>query len=591
MTGTVSDDNGAGAATTVVGAPPAPAAWVRAPVPPAAHVLLAAGQPRALALLLARRGVETPEAASRFLEPRLEHLHDGTRFAGMDRALALLLAAREASRAVAVVGDYDVDGVSATALLLAALRACGLRAEAILPHRLVDGYGLQVSHVVEAVRRGAAVLLTVDCGSTAHAAVEEALAAGLAVVVVDHHLPDRPLPAAVAHVNPRQVECPYPFRDLAAAGLALKLALALGERLGRPLPVERLLRVACLGTVADMVPLLGENRVIAALGLKALAATRSRGLRALFRQAQVAAPLSATDVAFRIGPRLNAAGRLGSAEPALDLLLTRDDEVALQLAEQLERLNADRQRQEQQVVEEASARVAARPALPPFVVEWSPDWHRGVVGIAASRLVRAHRRPTLLLGVDGELATGSGRSVPGVALHEFLQPWAGELERFGGHAQAVGLTARADRLPALRAAWEAAAARWPPEVLGASEVYELELQPRHVTRELLRQLVRLEPHGEGNPRPLARVGPLRLHGSPRPFGRGHLRALATGPTGTRVGLLGWGWETRVGTLAGDFEVLATLERDRLSGDPELHLVDARGLVDARPAGAAAAGRS
>jgi single-stranded-DNA-specific exonuclease len=569
-------------------APAAPvepaAAWVRAPVPEVAHALVAAGYPRALALLMARRGVDSPEAAERFLHPTVEQLHghqDGARFAGMERAVDLLAAARENGRAVAIVGDYDVDGVSSTALLLAALRACGLTADAILPHRLEDGYGLQLSHVAEAVRRGVAVLLTVDCGSTAHAAVEEALAAGLAVVVVDHHLPDRPLPAEVAHVNPRQEGCAYPFRDLAAAGLALKVALALGERLGYELPVERLLRVACLGTVADMVPLLGENRVIAALGLKSLGATRSRGLRALFRLAQVAAPLSATDVGFRIGPRLNAAGRLGSAEPALELLLTRDDDRAVLLAEQLERMNGDRQRQEQQVVEEASARVAARASLPHVIVEWSPEWHRGVVGIAASRLARAHRRPTLLLSVDGELATGSGRSVPGVELHGFLAPWTAELERFGGHAQAVGMTVRVDRLEALRAAWEAAAARWPPEVLGHTQVYELELAPRHVNRQLLGQLEQLEPHGVGNPRPLARVGPLRLLGSPRTFGRGHLRAMATGPDGHRVPLLGWGWEARAAALAGDFEVLATLERDRLTGHPELHLVDAR-LVDPRP---------
>jgi single-stranded-DNA-specific exonuclease len=558
-----------------------PAVWVRAPVPAAAHVLAAAGYPRALALLMARRGVETAEAAERFLHPSVDQLHghqDGSSFAGMERAIDLLAAARENGRAVAVVGDYDVDGISATALLLAALRACGLTADAILPHRLTDGYGLQLVHVAEAARRGVAVLLTVDCGSTAHAAVEEALAAGLAVIVVDHHLPDRPLPGAVAHVNPRQEGCPYPFRDLAAAGLALKVALALGQRLGRELPVERLLRVACLGTVADMVPLLGENRVIAALGLKSLGATRSRGLRALFRQAQVAAPLSATDVGFRIGPRLNAAGRLGSAEPALELLLTRDDERAVLLAEQLDRLNADRQRQELQVVEEATARVAARAALPPVIVEWSADWHRGVVGIAASRLARAHRRPTLLLAVDGDLATGSGRSVPGIGLHDFLLPWAAELERFGGHAQAVGLTARTERLEALRAAWEGAGSRWPAELLSGARTYELELAPRHVNRELLRQLEQLEPHGEGNHRPLARVGPLRLLGSPRTFGRGHLRALAMGPDGHRVPLLGWSWEPRASSLRGDFEVLATLERDRLTGEPVLHLVDVRPAV-------------
>jgi single-stranded-DNA-specific exonuclease len=198
-----------------------------------------------------------------------------------------------------------------------------------------------------------------------------------------------------------------------------------------------------------------------------------------------------------------------------------------------------------------------------------------VEGSAASRLARAHRRPALLLAVDGELATGTGRSVAGLALHSFLAPWTAELERFGGHAQAVGLTARSERLPALRAAWEGAATAWPPELLGRAQVYELSLQPRHVTGELLRQLARLEPHGEGNPRPLLRVGPLALVGAPRPFGRAHLRAVAAGADGARVRLLGWGWEARREDLAGGFEVLANLERDRLTGDPVLHLVDAR----------------
>jgi len=573
--GAATPDVRATEAPVVPGVSAVPAIWVAAPVPAAAHELAEAGYPRALALLLARRGVDTPEAAERFLKPDLAQLHDSMGFAGIDRALSILVAARERGGAVAVVGDYDVDGVSAAALLLATLRACGLSADPILPHRVRDGYGLQPSHVEEAVRRGAAVLLTVDCGSTAHVPVAAALAAGLGVVVIDHHLGDRPLPPDVAHVNPHQAECTYPFRDLAAAGLALKVALALGARLGRPLPVEALLRIACLGTVADMVPLLGENRVIAALGLRALGATRSRGLRALFRHAQVAPPLSATDIGFRIGPRLNAAGRLGSAEPALELLLTRDDERAEALAAQLEEMNADRQRQERQVVEEATARVAERGTLPAIIVEWSPDWHRGVVGIAASRLVRAFRRPTLLLADDGELATGSGRSVPGIHLHSFLAPWAIELERFGGHSQAVGLTARSGRLAELRETWERAASSWPAELLARTHTYEMSLEPRHVTSKLLAQLERLEPHGEGNPRPLLRVGPLRLVGSPRAFGRGHLRATAAGEDGSRVRLLGWGWEPRGAELAGRFECLANLERDRLTGEPVLQLTDCR----------------
>ena len=558
-------------------------------MPPAAERLAAAGHPPALARLLARRGVETPEEAERFLHPAVEHLHAALGFAGMESALERLAAAKAAGALVVVVGDYDADGISATALLLAALRACGIAAEAVLPHRMRDGYGLQESHVREAQRLGAGLLVTVDCGSTAHGPIDAALAAGLAVVVVDHHLPDRPLPPAVAHINPHQDGCPYPFRYLSAAGLALKLALALGDRLGRPLPLDALLRVACLGTVADMVPLVGENRTIAALGLRALADTRSRGLRALFRQAKVTAPFSAVDIAFRIGPRLNAAGRLGSAEPALELLLTRDEERAEALSIELERLNVERRQEELRVVEEAGAQLAARAELPPILVAWSPGWHRGVVGIAASRLVRDFGRPALLLAVDGELATGSGRGVPGLELHRFLAPWRGELERFGGHAGAVGLTALAARLPALAAAWEEAALAWPPELTGRAHLYELHLAPRQVRGDLQQQVELLAPYGEGNRRPLLRVGPLRRMGSPRVFGTSHLRVAAAGEDGAVVSLLGWSWEPRCAELEGRFEVLAHLERDRLTGGPELHLVDCRPVAGTALAEAAEAG--
>jgi single-stranded-DNA-specific exonuclease len=553
---------------------------VAAPAPEAAGRLVAAGFSPGMARLLARRGVTSADEAERFLDPRVEHLHDACHFAGMERALELLLATRQAGGRVVVVGDYDVDGISATALVLAAFRACGLTVDPILPHRMQDGYGLQESHVVEATRLGAALLVTVDCGSTAHAPIAAALAAGLSLIVVDHHLPDRPLPPAVAHINPHQDGCPYPFRDLSAAGLALKLALALGERAGRPLPLDALLRIACLGTVADMVPLLGENRAIAALGLAALAGTKSRGLKALFRLARVAPPLSATDVGFRISPRLNAAGRLASAEPALELLLTRDEARAEVLAAELDRLNGERQREELRVVEEAVAMFAGVATLPNVLVAWSPGWHRGVVGIAASRLAKTFGRPALLLAVDGDVAVGSGRSVPGVELHRFLAPWRSDLERFGGHAQAVGMTVRLDRLEALRTAWHEAAASWEPTIFARPLVYELHLAPQQVTPDLLRQVEKLEPHGEGNPRPVLRVGPLRLLAPPRPFGNGHLRALAAGSDGSRLSLLGWQWEERRDRLGGTFEILATLERDRMTGGPELHLVDGRPLEDA-----------
>jgi single-stranded-DNA-specific exonuclease len=549
--------------------------WQPTPVPAAAALLRGAGFSHRLAALLAQRGLTTPREASDFLAPALDQLHPAAAMAGLPEAVEVLARSRELGSKVVLVGDYDVDGVSATALLQATLRACGIEAQAILPHRLRDGYGLQPEHVDQALARGAAVLLAVDCGSTAVAAVERALAQGLQVVVVDHHRTTEALPAGAVLVNPQQPGCPYPFRHLAAAGLAFKLARALAERCGRELPVAALLRIACLGTIADVVPLVGENRVLAALGLRALSEARSPGLLELFRVARLEAPFAASDIAFRVGPRLNAAGRLGSAEPALELLLTRDRDRARTICRQLEELNARRQGEQVRVVEEALAGLSPAASPPPLLVAWSPEWHRGVVGIAAARLARMLNRPTILLSVDGDCATGSGRSVPGVELFGFLAPWKHEMERFGGHAQAVGLTVRCTRLEALRASWSTAAASWPPELLEPSHAYHLELPPSQVTPQVLAEVERLEPFGEGNPQPLFRVGPLRLAGEPRRFGNGHLRAVAEGPAGDRVQLLGWGWGGCEGKLRGAVDVLGYLERNRLDGSCELRLVDCR----------------
>jgi single-stranded-DNA-specific exonuclease len=552
------------------------AQWVAAPVPDAAAELARAGLPGWLATLMARRGVEDGQAAERFLNPTPDQLHDPFLLAGMEAAVARLLAARERGEAIAIVGDYDVDGVTATALLLAVLGACGLEAAPILPHRMREGYGFQPVHVERARELGCRVILTADCGSTAAAAVEAALAAGIDVVITDHHLPGCELPAGALQINPKQGHCSYPFRDLAAAGLALKLALAFAARCGRDLPLAPLLRVACLGTIADLVPLRGENRVIAALGLQALAGTRSHGLRALIQQAGMRPPFTAADVGFRLGPRLNAAGRLHDPACALELLMSRDAVRAAALAAELDGLNRERQSEESRVVDEARRLFTAAPRLPPVLVGWSAGWHRGVVGVAAGRLAKELHRPTLLLGCDGELATGSGRSVPGIALFDFLLRWKPRLERFGGHDQAVGLTVRGERLDGLRAAWEeAAAGEWPAALLAPRHEYELELAPREISGELLTGLARLEPFGQGNPRPLVRTGALRLAGTPRRFGKGHLAARCQGDDGATVDLLGWRWAERAEELSGRFEVLGYPELDSWSGGPVLRLADCR----------------
>lgn len=549
--------------------------WLEAPVPAAAADLEREGFPGWLAVLLARRGVADRASADRFLSPSVDQLHDPYLLRGMAAAVERLLAARAGRERVAIVGDYDVDGVTSTALLLAVFRACGIEASAVLPHRMREGYGFQPVHVERARELACAVIVTADCGSSSAAAVEAAVQVGIDVIVTDHHLPGCELPAGAVQINPRQEGCSYPFRDLAAVGLSLKLALALAGRCQRAIDLDALLRIACLGTIADLVPLAGENRVIAALGLRALGNTRSQGLKALMLRAGVKPPFTAADVGFRLGPRLNAAGRLDDAARALELLLARDERRAGELADQLERWNRERQDEETRTVEEARRIFAARSPLPAILVAWSERWHKGVVGIAAGRLAKELGRPTILLAVAGETATGSGRSVPGIELHGFLERWRDRLVRFGGHAQAVGLSVASSELAALREGWEEAAGEWPAERLAPRLEYELHLPVREITPALLAELTRLEPFGQGNPQPLLRTGPLALDGAPRRFGNSHLSARARDEDGGAIDLVGWRWQEREADLGGRFEALGHLEMDSYRRAPVLRLADAR----------------
>ncbi|MEM7480347.1 MAG: single-stranded-DNA-specific exonuclease RecJ [Acidobacteriota bacterium] len=554
------------------------AEWLPASTPEHASALESPGIPAWMAELLARRGVADAAEAARFLNPSLDHLHDPFLLAGLDEAADRLVLARDAGEAVAIVGDYDVDGVSATALLLAVLRACGLTAHEILPHRLKEGYGFQPVHVEKAVELGCSVIVTVDCGVSSTDAIDAASEREVDVIITDHHLPGEELPPSAVLVNPRQEGCEYPFPDLAGVGLAFKLALGVAERCGRQVPIEALLRIACLGTIADLVPLTGENRVIAALGLAELGRTPSPGLQALFKVAGIKPPFDASDVGFRIGPRLNAAGRLDDAASALELLLARDRRRAQQLAEELDRWNRSRQAEERRVFEEALERLRQRDPLPAIAVAWDATWHKGVLGIAAGRIARELHRPTLLLAEEEDRAVGSGRSVPGIEIHRFLSAWQERLTRFGGHAQAVGMTVPLAALADLRAEWEAKAEEdWPEDLLRPRHRYELELPTEAVDGSFLARLEALEPFGQSNSRPLLRVGPMELVGAPRIFGKenDHLSAVARGEDGGRLELIGWRWRDRKGELETAFEALGYLERDRYRNGPVLRLIDVR----------------
>jgi single-stranded-DNA-specific exonuclease len=470
--------------------------------------------------------------------------------------------------------------VASCALLGAVLRSLGAEPEIVLPRRDGEGYGLQPSHVRRAVEHGARLLVALDSGTNAAEAWSEAVVAGVELLVVDHHLAEPSLAGApgrehVLVVNPRLGAGSAEQAELTTCGLVLQLAARLLAERGREVPWEALLRVACLGTIADVAPLVGDNRLLVALGLEALGGARSPGLRALAARAGVRAPVRASDVAFRLAPRLNAAGRLATADEALELLLTRDAARAEELVDRLEERNGERQRLEQRILDDALSRVGAEP-LPGLLALWSDGWHRGVVGVAAARLARETHRPAVLLAVDGASATGSGRTVAGLHLHDLLRPFADRMLRFGGHAQAVGLTVASERLEELGAAWREAATGWLERLRVRELRYDLELPPEEVALELLEQIERLEPFGAGNAEPVFRIGPLRRLGAVRSFGRGHLSWSARGATGRPLAVVDWkGADRDRSWLEGEFELLAALERDR-QAPFRLRLVAGRG---------------
>ncbi len=563
-------------------------AWKEKPVwrirpsdPEADRLSREASVPPAIAALLLARGVGTGAEARAFLEPHADALHDPDRLLGAPEAADILVSAARAGRRIVVFGDYDVDGVTSVAQLRAALLRAGADAIAFLPHRLKDGYGLRPDTVRQVLRDlQPGVLVTVDCGITAIEGVAVARAAGVDVIVTDHHLVPDELPAGAVVVNPRQPGCPYPEKELAACGIAMKLSQSVARRAGVTLSQEALLRAAALGTIADLVPLKGENRTIAALGLAALASARAPGLRALLRESGVAEgrPPTSEEVAFRIAPRLNAAGRLDTARLALALFEEKDAARAFEIAHELSTRNSERQTIERRVTAEARERIARECDVEneSILILAAPDWHRGVLGIAASRLAREFHRPVLLFSLENGLARGSGRSIPGVSLHGLLKEVEELFDEFGGHEQAVGGSLPEARFAALRDAARATfAARVPRELLRPVLEAEAELALETVSVDLLGWLERLEPHGMGNARPVF-ASRVQTASAFRPLGqtgvRGRLRRAAGGPD---LECLSWDPGCLAATSKGDeLEAHFRLRRGR-DGSPEAEIVAAR----------------
>ncbi len=488
-----------------------------------------------LAQCLLNRGYSEPEPISRFLEPRLKHLADPFLLPNMEAAVERLFRARERAETLVIFGDYDVDGVTATALLAEVFRALGWQVEAYLPHRMDEGYGLSQSGVENCLKKyPATLLLAVDCGSTAVGAVDWLRQQGVDVLVLDHHQVSTPPPQAVALVNPHLAPKEAPsFRELSSVGLAFKLAHALLKR-GRTvglaeaheLDLRPYLDLVALGTIADLVPLRGENRILVSTGLARLNQTQRPGLVALKEVAQVAAPIGSYEVGFQLGPRLNAAGRLENALAALQLLLARDAAEALKLAHSLDARNRERQDIERHITTQVIGAVRARfnAATDFVIVEGQLLWHIGVVGIVASRVLQEFYRPTIILGGDGGEWRGSGRSIEGFDMAAALRECGELLVRHGGHAMAAGLTIQPDKLEAFRARLNEIARRTlKPEQLQPLLRLDAEVTTADLTFERVKELEKLQQTGMGNPpvqlcmrqlrhaRPLQRIGADKRH--------------------------------------------------------------------------------
>ena len=485
-----------------------------------------------LARLLVMRGVNDPETAERFLAPTLAHLHSPYLMTGMKAAVDRLDAAIENKESILIYGDYDVDGTTAIVILKTAIELCGGAADFHVPHRIKEGYDLRGDVIERAAAAGIHLIISVDTGIRALAAADTAHRLGVDLIVTDHHLPGQDgMPTALAVLNPNQSDCEYPCKTLCGAGVAFKLAQALMERHlthrdQAPL-LKSFLKVVAIATIADAVPLTGENRVFAKLGLEALCSAVNPGLKALLEVAQVGGrPLTSGEVGFRIAPRINAAGRMDVARDVIELFSVKDAARAREIANKLDQLNSDRQAEERRILDAIHSRLEREPALlDAFCLVIDGDgWHRGVIGITATRVVERYCRPTLVISRDGDQAHGSGRSIRAFHLLNALESCAPLFTRFGGHAHAVGFSMPAVNLPELCAHLDAyARARLTLADFEPILDVDCELPFDQITHDLFQALRRLEPFGMGNPEPVFAAHKLRVMAMPRVIKEKHVK--------------------------------------------------------------------
>jgi single-stranded-DNA-specific exonuclease len=563
--------------------------WV---IPEVAQVSDLRGIGSLAAKVLAHRGISDPEGVRRFLHPSLEDLHDALALQDMPQAVARIRQAIAAGEKILIYGDYDVDGATSVVLLTKAIELAGGRAAYHVPHRLKEGYGMRAEVVEAAAAAGTRLIVSVDTGIRAAEVVRRASGLGIDVIVTDHHLPEAGLPPALAVINPNRPDCPYPDKNLCGAGVAFKLAQALLATVGWPAEKQRrvaesLLKLVAIATVADVVPLTGENRVMVKHGLAGLRDVRNPGLRALLDVAGFANGAvgpTARQVAFQIAPRINAAGRMDTAQDAIELFLTGDAARARELAAHLDQRNLER-RQVEDGIREICERAAVEDAAAALVY-YAEDWHRGVLGIVASRLVERLHRPVFVLGRNPEdgLAQGSGRSIPAFHLLEALESMPGLFVRFGGHRHAAGVTLEAARVAEFRQRFNAcAAARLRPEDLVPRIEIDAVIDLDEITEAGVAGLFELAPFGHGNPPPLVAALDVEVASPPVVLKEKHLRVMVRQNRRTLV-LKAWNFAARMAELApgARLDIAFAVEEDAYAaarGNPGWAAV----LRDVRPA--------
>jgi single-stranded-DNA-specific exonuclease len=530
--------------------------------------------PELLCRLLVVRGFKAGEAAKRYLRPRLDHLRDPSTLADLDRATERIVRAIRGGERILIHGDYDVDGMCSTTILTRTIRSLGGAVTPFIPQRLRDGYDLSSAGVEAAKTAGATLVITADCGTSAVGPIAELTRAGIDTIVSDHHLPGGPLPAAYAVLNPRRPDCPSVDKDLCAAGVAYKLAISLTRAMGASAnPVLSMLDLVALATVADVAPLRGENRVLVRYGLKLLNEPSNVGLGALIRAAGLhGKPITAGRVGFILAPRLNAAGRVGSAMRGVQLLMSAHESEANPIARELEELNARRQELDRATLVQAREMVLKVDLEKTYgLVLAAEGWHPGVIGIVASRIVEEFGRPTVLIALEKGEGKGSGRSISAFDLHGGISRCRDLLLRFGGHRSAAGVTIASEQVPAFAQRFNEVAR----ETLTADDLVpelraDLEVDLSQVTEQLESMLRHLEPCGIGNPSPVLVAREVRIAATPKTVGKDGLRIRLL-QNGVELTALGWGMAHRSAELTAGavVDVAFRVERDEWNGQSRL----------------------